>query len=122
MLQRKTRPAGAHLIPTMLLRMTRITSGQAGKGERRFTHMPDCRAFQARGIFLRNVFLAAGFSFLAAIAGCKSSSPPEQPAAPTQRYHLTGRVVSVEPSKQQVTVDAGDIPGFMSAMTMGYPV
>jgi len=28
----------------------------------------------------------------------------------------------VETAKQQVTVDAGDIPGFMAAMTMGYSV
>jgi len=35
---------------------------------------------------------------------------------------MAGRVVSVETAKQQVTVDAGDIPGFMMAMTMGYSV
>ena len=28
----------------------------------------------------------------------------------------------METAKQQVTVDAGDIPGFMAAMTMGYSV
>ena len=28
----------------------------------------------------------------------------------------------MEAAKQQVVVDHGDIPGFMSAMTMGYPV
>ena len=35
---------------------------------------------------------------------------------------MAGRVVSVETAKQQVVVDAGDIPGFMSAMSMGYSV
>jgi hypothetical protein len=35
---------------------------------------------------------------------------------------LAGRVVSVETAKQQVVVDAGEIPGFMMAMTMGYGV
>ena len=35
---------------------------------------------------------------------------------------MDGRVVSVDAAKQQVVVDAGDIPGFMSAMTMGYSV
>ena len=84
--------------------------------------MMDRASLQERRIFLRNVVLAAGFSLLAALVGCGSSNPPQQTSGGPQRYHLSGRVVSVESSKQQVTVDAGDIPGFMSAMTMGYPV
>jgi hypothetical protein len=84
--------------------------------------MPDCTSVKERRIFLRNVVLAAGISLMAVFGGCGSSKPSQQPADGPQRYHMAGRVVSVEPSKQQVTVDAGDIPGFMSAMTMGYPV
>ena len=72
--------------------------------------------------FLLTAFLAAGISFSAGLAGCGSSKPAQQPAEGPQRYHLDGRVVSVETAKQQVTVDAGDIPGFMAAMTMGYSV
>jgi protein SCO1/2 len=78
-------------------------------------------AFQARRIFL-HIIVAAGISFSAGLAGCGSSKPAQQPAEGPQRYHLDGRVVSVEPAKQQVVVDAGDIPGFMGAMTMPYPV
>lgn len=79
--------------------------------------------FQAGKIFLIGLF-AAGISVSVALAGCSSSKPPEQaaPAVGPQRYHLAGRVVSVEPAKQQVVVDAGDIPGFMAAMSMGYSV
>ena len=80
--------------------------------------------------------LAALFVFAApavlsmAMIGCGSSKPAsgsadqsaQQPATGPQRYHLAGRVVSVEAAKQQVVVDAGDIPGFMAAMKMGYPV
>src|SRR5579863_10147316 len=83
--------------------------------------MRDCRAFQARRIFL-NIIIAAGISISAGLTGCGSSKPAQQPAGGPQRYHLDGRVVSVEPGKQQVVVDAGDIPGFMGAMTMGYSV
>ena len=79
-------------------------------------------AIRAGETFFPKAVLLAAIVIFAAIAGCKSSAPPEQPAAAPQRYHLSGRVVSVEPSKEQVTVDAGDIPGFMAAMTMGYPV
>src|SRR5580692_6972844 len=78
-------------------------------------HMRDRRKFQGRGFFLM-ILIATG------LAGCGSSKPAQQPAAGPQRYHLDGRVVSVEPAKQQVVVDAGDIPGFMMAMTMGYAV
>jgi Cu/Ag efflux protein CusF len=83
--------------------------------------MPDRTKFRARRLFL-NVIVAAGISFSAGLAGCSSSKPQQQPAEGPQRYHLAGRVVSVETAKQQVVVDAADIPGFMSAMTMGYPV
>lgn len=92
--------------------------------------MLDRTTWNARRFFLQAV-VAAGVLILAGLAGCGSSKPSEQaapqqsasqqPDAP-QRYKLTGRVVSVEAPKQQVTVDAGDIPGFMAAMTMGYSV
>jgi protein SCO1/2 len=83
--------------------------------------MRDRTTFQARRFFL-NIIVAAGISFSAGLAGCGSSKPAQQPAEGPQRYHLDGRVVSVETAKQQVVVDAGDIPGFMAAMTMGYSV
>ncbi len=84
--------------------------------------MRDRSSFQTRRIFL-NAVIAAGISLIAGLAGCGSSSKtPQQAAGGPQRYHLAGRVVSVETAKQQVVVDADDIPGFMMAMTMGYAV
>jgi Cu/Ag efflux protein CusF len=73
---------------------------------------------------LMNVIVAAGIFCSAGLAGCGSSKPAQQaaPAEGPQRYHMAGRVVSVETAKQQVVVDAGEIPGFMMAMTMGYAV
>jgi protein SCO1/2 len=61
------------------------------------------------------------------------SSPPKQndtqtPAAAQpqqtqpQRYDLKGKVVSIDKARKMVTVDHGDIPGFMGAMTMPYAV
>jgi len=86
------------------------------------THMRNHTGHNMRGIFL-NLIFAAGIFLLAGLAGCGSSKPAQQqPAAGPQRYKLTGRIVSVEPAKQQVVVDAADIPGFMMAMTMGYAV
>ena len=100
--------------------MIRIHPEQTGQGER-MTHMRDRTSFQARR-FLLNFVIATGISFSAALAGCGSPKPAQKPAEGPQRYHLDGRVVSVETAKQQVVVDAGDIPGFMMAMTMGYSV
>jgi Cu/Ag efflux protein CusF len=80
------------------------------------------KLFQTR-IILLIVTIAAGISFSAGLAGCGSPKPAQQqPAEGPKRYKLEGRVVSVETAKQQVVVDAGDIPGFMMAMTMGYSV
>jgi Cu/Ag efflux protein CusF len=83
--------------------------------------MRDLTAFHGRRFCLNFIF-AAGISFAAGLASCGSPKPAQQPAAGPQRYQLAGRVVSVETAKQQVVVDAGDIPGFMAAMTMGYSV
>jgi protein SCO1/2 len=47
-------------------------------------------------------------------------------AQPTEanpaRYDLNGKVVAVDKSAKRLTVDHGDIPGFMGAMTMPYAV
>jgi Cu/Ag efflux protein CusF len=83
--------------------------------------MRDESAFQARKI-LRNALAWGAIIFSAAMFGCGASKPAQQRADGPKRYHLAGRVVSVESGKQQVTIDAGDIPGFMMAMTMGYSV
>ena len=76
--------------------------------------------FNARARFPFFLFLAGVFLFTGLI-GCSSPKPAQQEQAPS-RYSLNGRVVSVDKGKQQVEVDAADIPGFMSAMTMGYDV
>jgi Cu/Ag efflux protein CusF len=84
--------------------------------------MRDHTAFHATSC-IRKVAVVASILFSVALAGCSSPKPAqEQPAEGPKRYHLSGRVVSVEPAKQQVVIDAGDIPGFMAAMTMGYAV
>jgi protein SCO1/2 len=46
--------------------------------------------------------------------------PPQVTAA--KRYHLQGKVVSVDKRANMLNVDGEAIPGFMSAMTMPYNV
>jgi protein SCO1/2 len=48
------------------------------------------------------------------------STPPQVTAA--KRYHLQGKVVSVDKRANMLNVDGEAIPGFMSAMTMPYNV
>ena len=61
--------------------------------------------------------------------GCSNSKPQPtvssaQPTADSavKRYHLEGTVVSIDRQQKRVIVDGKDIPGFMVAMTMPYPV
>lgn len=92
-------------------------------------HMNVHAALRARRNFLNFVFtlvFAAGVFAILGLSGCGSSKPAAQqqaqPAGGPKRYQLAGRVVSVQPSSNEVVVDHGDIPGFMMAMTMPYPV
>jgi len=63
--------------------------------------------------------LAAVIVFGAALAACSSPKPAAQGP---RRYPLQGSVLAIDKPTNQVTVDAGDIPGFMSAMAMPYAV
>jgi Cu/Ag efflux protein CusF len=51
------------------------------------------------------------------------NKPTKTAAAPgSKRYHLKGKVVSVDKPAKMVNVDAEAIPDFMGAMTMPYTV
>jgi protein SCO1/2 len=63
--------------------------------------------------YLGMISRTIGFAILlAAVAGCSHA----------KRYPLQGQVVLKDTSTNQITVNHGDIPGFMSAMTMPYMV
>lgn len=76
--------------------------------------------FNARKLFLF-VFVLVGIFLSMGLIGCSSPKPVQQESAPT-RYPLSGRVVSIDKAKEEVVVDAAEIPGFMSAMQMPYSV
>jgi protein SCO1/2 len=52
---------------------------------------------------------------LAVVSACTSPEPPRQ-------YQLTGQVLALNAERQELTVKHNDIPNFMPAMTMTYPV
>jgi Cu/Ag efflux protein CusF len=89
------------------------------------------------GMIMRFVSKAAFLVLLVGIMGCGSSEQPKtsspavssaQPASqPTadstpKTYHLEGTIVSINRQQKRLIVDGKDIPGFMAAMTMPYPV
>ena len=59
------------------------------------------------------------FCLVAALTVSCNQSPAQSAA---KRYHLKGKVVSIDVRAKMVTVDGEDIPGFMPAMTMPYEV
>lgn len=69
------------------------------------------RAAIASAILL--VALAAG------VSGCKKEQPAQEQA---RRYHLVGKIVEVQTAQNTLIIDGQEIPGFMAAMTMPYPV
>lgn len=79
------------------------------------TQQPKMRSSQFRGARL----VALGFAFGAVLAlGACSSGSHET----VQRYHLHGKVVSVNAPEGFADIAADAIPGYMGAMTMPYPI
>lgn len=65
------------------------------------------------------LFLSAIFLF----AACKTPQTQNQNAsAEAKRYNLKGKVVAVDKAKKKATIAHDEIPGFMDAMTMDYPI
>jgi protein SCO1/2 len=61
-------------------------------------------------------------SFLLFITACSSSQNQETPEAKLKRYDLTGKVISVNRSKGEAAIAHDEIPGYMAAMTMDFPI
>jgi protein SCO1 len=56
------------------------------------------------------------------VSGCKSQPNPQASEQPVKRYHLIGKIVSIDKDQASIMVDGQEIVGFMAAMTMPYPV
>lgn len=76
------------------------------------------------------LFSLAGAGLLLGLTACSSQPSQTEPQAQTappaasgpERHELQGKVVSIDKTAKSVVVDHGEIPGFMGAMTMPYPV
>ena len=58
----------------------------------------------------------------AAACSSKPATTPAAAASPGKHYAMKGKVLSVAKEEGAATVDADNIPGFMDAMAMPYPV
>jgi len=57
------------------------------------------------------------------VSGCPRSETQNQNAsADAKRYNLKGKVVAVDKSKKKATIAHEEIPGYMQAMTMDFPI
>jgi protein SCO1/2 len=68
---------------------------------------------------MRSLFILILLSLV--FASCKSTTN-ESNNSEAKRYPLKGKVVSVDKVKKTATIEHEDIPGYMSAMTMAFPI
>ena len=47
---------------------------------------------------------------------------PSKPVSTARRYHLTGKIVTIDRPNASIVVNGAAIPGFMGAMAMAYEV
>ncbi len=65
----------------------------------------------------RIALLIAIAAFALIPAACKKAPAPQ-----AKRYHLVGTVISVDTAHGSANIDGQEVPGFMAAMAMPYPV
>ena len=70
---------------------------------------------------IQKSILASGALLCLMLAGCGGQQAPA-PQAQAKRFPLKGTVVSIDRPQQRIVVDHEEIPGFMAAMAMPYPV
>lgn len=55
-------------------------------------------------------------------ASCAHQEAPLEPDEPVNQYSMTGTIVRLETEYQSALIDHEEIPGWMEAMTMEFPV
>lgn len=55
-------------------------------------------------------------------SACQTVEPAKIASADAKRFPLKGKIVSVDRAKKQATIDHEEIPGYMEAMTMRFPI
>ena len=67
-------------------------------------------------------YLILFLSIIFLFAACQKAENQPTVSADAKRYSLKGKVVAVDKTRKKATVAHEDIPGFMEAMTMDFPI
>ncbi len=60
--------------------------------------------------------------FIAAISACQKPAANQAASAEAKRFPFKGKVISVDKAKKKATIAHEEIPGYMDAMTMEFPI
>lgn len=71
---------------------------------------------------MKKVILLLIFTVLFASACPKSQSQNQNASAEAKRYPFKGKIIEVDKSKKTAKISHDEIPGFMNAMTMDFPI
>jgi protein SCO1/2 len=71
---------------------------------------------------MRTAILFLLFTVLFASACTTSQTPTQNASAEAKRYNLKGTIVAVDKAKKKATIKHDEIPGYMEAMTMDFPI
>jgi protein SCO1/2 len=93
-----------------------VQSGRA-KGENMQAMVDNGGPWRRRQTWIGTAFAIFLAAFAIVPAGCSKKAAPQP-----HRYQLVGKVVSVDKDHSILLVDGKEIVGFMTAMTMPYPV
>lgn len=74
-----------------------------------------------RDLVATSPWMLAGIAVLLIVA-CGPGDGDDEGAAARQRHELSGEIVSADPGRGTITVAHDEIPGFMPAMQMPFPV
>ena len=70
---------------------------------------------------MRNLIIF--LSVILLFTACQKPAATENTASTNlKRYSLQGKVISIDKANKKATIDHGDIPGYMEAMTMEFPI
>ena len=62
------------------------------------------------------------FLLVAFLFACKGTVNNDQQPAAAKRYQFKGKVVAVDKTAKKATIDHEAVEGYMSAMTMDFPI
>ena len=69
---------------------------------------------------MRHIILFLSVIFL--VSACQKATPTPNKSADAKRYPFKGKVISVDKAAKKATFEHEDIPGYMPAMTMDFPI